>query len=473
MARGRHRAHVPGLARALTVRPFRALLAAQTLSSLGDELARLALAVLVFARTGSPVLTAATFAVSFLPWLLLGPRLATLGDRFPRRGVLIGCDLVRAVLAVALATQGLPIPVLLALVALLTAAEPPFDATRAALLADLLEGEDYVAGQALMQSVVAVLTVAGYGVGGVVVAAVGAHGAFLLDAASFLASAALLLALPATSRPATQEAPGRDEDVGGRRSGRRSGWTVVREDPRVRWLLVLTAGTSMFDVVPVGLVVPWAVSLGGGSRTAGLLAAAAPLGAVMSALVLVRALGARRRLQAVPWLAAGSVAVLGLALLRPPTVAALALLLVSGCCSGYSLVANQLFVQAVPGQQRAAAFGVAGSVLVGAQGLGLLLAGAAAEFVSPSVVVGVAGVLGTGWVLALGLRRPELDSLLPAPAGLAASAPPAPLLVPPEPEPLVPDRVVDIRVVDITDAATRARATLGSRVTVPVGARED
>lgn len=389
-----------GLRSALSVPSFRALLAAQTLSSLGDELARLALAVVVFSRTGSPLLTAATLAVSVLPWLLLGPRLATLGDRYPRRAVLVTCDLTRVGLALGLAAPGLPIWLLLALVALLTAAEPPFDATRAALLADLLEGEDYVAGQALMQTVVSLLTVVGYGVGGLVVVALGGTGALLLDAASFLVSALLLLGVraPAIGPPPTAAA--------GPARRRRTGWGLVLHDPRLRWLLGLSAATALFDVVPVGLVVPWAHELAGGARTAGLLAAARPLGLVVASLLVVRVLSARRRLSLLPWWAVGSVALLALALLGPPTADTLLVLVGSGLCGVYQLVANQLFVQAAPVRERAAAFGVAGSVLYGTQGVGLLTAGLLAEHLAPHLVVGLAGAAGGVVVAALLVTRP-------------------------------------------------------------------
>jgi len=48
--------------------------------------------VLVYQRTDSPLLSAITFAISYLPWLLGGPLLSTLADRFPRHRVLIATD---------------------------------------------------------------------------------------------------------------------------------------------------------------------------------------------------------------------------------------------------------------------------------------------------------------------------------------------------------------------------------------------
>lgn len=78
-----------GFLEVLAVREFRALWAAELLSITGDQLARVGLAVLVFARTSSASLTALTYALTFLPALLGGVLLGGLADRFPRRGVMI------------------------------------------------------------------------------------------------------------------------------------------------------------------------------------------------------------------------------------------------------------------------------------------------------------------------------------------------------------------------------------------------
>ncbi len=57
------------------VREFQALFAAHVLSVIGDQFARLALAILVFERTGPAGLAALTFALTFLPDLVGSPLL--------------------------------------------------------------------------------------------------------------------------------------------------------------------------------------------------------------------------------------------------------------------------------------------------------------------------------------------------------------------------------------------------------------
>src|SRR3954469_16558576 len=80
------------------VAEFRALWLAHGQSRAGDELARVALAVLVYNQTSSTLLTALTYAMSFLPPLVSAPLLAGLADRHPRRSVLAVTDLIRAAL---------------------------------------------------------------------------------------------------------------------------------------------------------------------------------------------------------------------------------------------------------------------------------------------------------------------------------------------------------------------------------------
>src|ERR1700753_1427942 len=80
------------------VREFRALWLSVLLSSAGDRLALVALAVLVYQRTGSPLLAALAYSAGYLPWVIGGLFLADLADRRPRRTVMVGCDVARAVL---------------------------------------------------------------------------------------------------------------------------------------------------------------------------------------------------------------------------------------------------------------------------------------------------------------------------------------------------------------------------------------
>src|ERR1700721_1917201 len=78
------------------VREFRVLWSSVILSTAGDRLALVALTLLVFDRTHSPLLTAAVYAVGYVPWVIGGLFLAELADRYPRRSVMVVCDASRA-----------------------------------------------------------------------------------------------------------------------------------------------------------------------------------------------------------------------------------------------------------------------------------------------------------------------------------------------------------------------------------------
>src|SRR4029078_12275332 len=91
---------------------FRAIWLADVQSLVGDQIARVALTVLVFARTGSAGLTGITYALTYLPSVVGGAFLSPLADRYRRRAVMIWCDLSRMVLLVVMALSWLPLPAL-------------------------------------------------------------------------------------------------------------------------------------------------------------------------------------------------------------------------------------------------------------------------------------------------------------------------------------------------------------------------
>ena len=113
------------------VREFRALWLSEVLSVAGDRLALVALTLLVYDRTQSSLLTALVYASGYLPWVIGGLFLADLADRYPRRSVMVVCDLVRAVLVAAMVIPHVPLLALVALLFATTMFAPPFESARA------------------------------------------------------------------------------------------------------------------------------------------------------------------------------------------------------------------------------------------------------------------------------------------------------------------------------------------------------
>src|SRR4051794_28884142 len=180
---------------------YRAMVIAQALSLVGDQLARIAVALLIFSQSRSPLLTALAYGVTYLPWLVGGPWLSVYADRLPRRRVMVACDLVRAATVLLITIPHIPLALALLVVCLVSLLEPPFMASRAALIADIVPTSDHYATAAAVSATVNQLgQVIGFGIGGAVVAAISPRGAIVVDSATFVASAVVLLRF-VTARP--------------------------------------------------------------------------------------------------------------------------------------------------------------------------------------------------------------------------------------------------------------------------------
>ncbi|MEU0533320.1 MFS transporter [Amycolatopsis tolypomycina] len=400
---------------AFAVRGFRALWLAGLLSVAGDQLARVALSILVFQRTGSAALSAATYALSMLPALVSGALLSWLADRYPRRRVMVACDVVRAALVAVMAVPAVPLPLMAALLVLVQLAEAPFSAAQGAVLPELLGGR-YEAGQAVQQVTTQLCLVLGFAAAAFVVTGVGAHAALAIDAATFAFSALLIRAGLGSHPP-----PATAESERGTAWWRRiaAGAVAVRRD-RTLGTLVWLGWLALFTVVPEGLAVPFAYQVGAGGEWIGVLLAAEPAGAVAGALLL-RRVARPVRVRALGVLAVGTSAPL-VAFWGGPTLgAALALLFVSGLCSAYQVTAGATFVQLSPPRVRGRTLGFARTGMIAGQGLGVVAGGVLAQLVGPAAAIALAGTAGALVALAAAAawarRRPDVVSAaLPAEA---------------------------------------------------------
>ena len=400
-------------AQVFAIGEFRALWLAQLLSVAGDQLARVAMTVLVYDRTRSALLTALTYALTYLPWIVGGLALSGLADRLPRRQVMIACDLARMVLvllmaAISLAGSAAALWAMVALLFFVTLLDSPFKSARSALMADILTGERYVLGTTLTQITFQVGTVLGFALGGLVVAALGTRTALLADAATFAASALLLL-LWVHKRPAVAgcgaagQKPSHWADMA-------AGVRLVFGDTTLR-TLVLFGWLVTFYVVPMGLAAPYAARFHGVPLAVGtgLVFAALPFGTAVGTFVLGRAVSPARRRHWMGPMAVGSCAVLMLCWAQPGAPASLAVFALAGALAGFQLPANAAFVAAVPAARRGQAFGLANGGMQVAQGLWFIAAGALAETVTPATAIAISGFIGAALAtkLMIAWRRQE------------------------------------------------------------------
>ncbi|WP_434533225.1 MFS transporter [Amycolatopsis carbonis] len=366
---------------------FRALWLAHVLSVAGDQLARVALTVLVFDRTESAGWAALTYALTYLPDLL-GGALGGLADRFPRRTVLVVADVLRAALLAVMAIPGLPWPVAAALLVVVQLAAGPFQAARQAVLPDILGPDRLPVGQAMLSSTYQAALVIGFGAGAAVVAWLGVTGALAVDAVTFAVSA---LALRWGLRPHPVNVVERGPAAASQWASLVAGCRLVGRDRRLRSLLAI-ACCSGFYVVPEGLAVPIASQLGGTGVLAWLLIAN-PVGSLLGAVLLSRVPRVRQARLLGPLAVATSLVLLPTGW-TPGLVVMVVLWTLSGMFSAHDLITQVQYSLAAPPEQRGQVIGVAIAALRASQGLAIAAAGALTQVLAPTTVVAVAAVAG-------------------------------------------------------------------------------
>jgi MFS family permease len=380
---------------------FRALWLAHVASVAGDQLARVAVSVLVFDRTHSPALSALAYAVTFLPDLLGGSILAGVADRYSRRLVMVTADLARALLVGLLALPGMPLGVQIGALFVVQLLAGPFTAARSAALPDILDGDRFTVGAGVFSGTYQLALVLGFGGGAAVVTAIGGQGALLVDAGTFVLSAGLIAAGVSAHRPSAQ----RPERRKAWWSSLRGGIEAIAAHREARELLAI-ACLCGFYVIPEGLAVAYAARIGAGTGGVGWLLAANPVGTVIGVLLLNR-LGPDRKLRCLGPLAVASSALLVPTTLAPGLAVTVGLWALSGMATAHDAITNAAFTTAVPASARGQAVGLAVACLRAAQGVGIAVAGLLAQLMPTEWVIGLAGGLGaiTGLAAAVAWSR--------------------------------------------------------------------
>ncbi|MFI8355191.1 MFS transporter [Streptomyces cyaneofuscatus] len=390
MSHGPATAPPAGYRAVFAVTEFRAVFAAHLLSLLGVVVSELALTVLVYDLTGSPLLSALTFALGMLPYVIGGTLFAGVADRYPARRVLVVCDLVCAACVAVMLVPATPVAGLLVLRCLVAAIAPVFTGTRMAALTDILgDGDLYVLGRSLLRIVSQSAMLIGFGAGGALLTVLSPRGAITVTVVTFLCSAALL-------RFGTRDRPARagsgsatllKESLSGAR--------LILGDRRIRALLLLLWLPAMFVVAPEALAAPYVAEIGAGPAALGLLLCAMAVGHVGAELFVGSALRPRTRSRIVLPVAAVGLLPLVVYVIRPGLPLALAALALAGMGAAYVIGLDQWFVDAVPPELRGRAMTLLTAGLMTIQGAGMALAGLAAEFFPVHHVVAGSGIIGT------------------------------------------------------------------------------
>ncbi|NES27781.1 MFS transporter [Micromonospora terminaliae] len=282
---------------------FRLLVAGQTVTQLGTDVTTIAfplIAVLLLHAT--PWQLGVLVAVQNGAFLLLGVPAGVWLDRRRLRPVLITTDLVRCAALVAVTVTAalgrLTLPLLVAAAAVMAAMRVLFDIGHQSYLPRLLHRADLLRGNCTLETVRSSGQVAGPSLGGWLTHLVGATNTLLVDAVSFLISAACLARIRAREpapRPAARTGTAHEA---------REGLSFVLRDPVLRAIAATSALVNLLFTAATALIVLFLIdTVGVSPAAAGVLLSAAPAAALLGAVTagrLARRVGLTRTI----WLSA-------------------------------------------------------------------------------------------------------------------------------------------------------------------------
>lgn len=265
---------------------FRKLWSAQLISLGGDWFTTVALLGLVLDLTGSALNAGMILAASILPQFLLAPLAGSFADRFDRRRLMVATDLVRILLALGMLLVRSPGTVWIGLLCLagMSSLSAFFQPASGASLPNLVAPEDLAAANTLTSASWGTMLAVGAALGGVVAGTLGREAAFLIDAASFLVSALLILRIRADfSQP---RAPGQIPARTGHSI--REGFAYARSNSLVLALLASKGGFGL-GVGVVALLPIFATDVfAAGDQGIGILFAARGVGALLGPFLAIR-----------------------------------------------------------------------------------------------------------------------------------------------------------------------------------------
>ena len=211
-------------------RPYRRLWLGLVVSNAGDWFRIVALYHLVLELTGTSGLALGWVLIAqSLSMFLLSPVAGVLADRLNRKAIMIGTDLIRAVLTLGFLFLDSPGDIWLAyaLTAVIMAISAFFHPAHMATIPNITQRDELVTANALASATWAAMLAIGSGLGGLVAAALGTDAAFCIDAASYVISALLIAGVVMPSRPIAPD--------GAQTVSTRNGWQDFMHGMRYMW----------------------------------------------------------------------------------------------------------------------------------------------------------------------------------------------------------------------------------------------
>ena len=398
-------------------RDLRLVLSAGVISLTGDWILIIGLVYRVYAVTGSTVAAALTMASSFAPQVLLGAVAGVFADRWDRKRTMIGADLLLAagLLPLLLMRGAAQVWIVFAVMFWEGCVRQFFSPAEQALVPRLVSGEELLTANAVSGQVSDVSRLVGSALGGILAAAGGIRVVTLVDAASFLGSAALLALVRTSGRTAPREGGSARSRLAQLGAELNDGLRLATRHRVLRALMIFALVTSIGEGIMSTLFTPFVEHvLHGTPQDLGLIVAAQAAGGIVGGLA---AAASGHRMRAARLLCYGAVAfgLVDLAIfLYPlgytavwPAAAGMIVVGVPGAMTMAGLIT--LFQQGSQDSCRGRVFGAVGAVegitvLAGTLGAGYLsrLAG-----IIPVLAVQGAGYVAAGLLMPVWLGEPS------------------------------------------------------------------
>ena len=385
--------------------PVRRLALARLISTLGTAAAEIAAAYVIYQRTHSAYWLSALFLLTFGVNGLLSPFFGALADRHDRRRIMIASDLVGAACFVALIPIKAP-AAMIALVFVASLAATPFGTASGAAIPNLAPEGELAWANSLLSMSGWTGRVAGFGLGGALVAFTSAGWIFAIDAASFVLSAGLAASVRLPfGLPRTEEE---------RRSPKaREGFRFVLADRALT--AILLAWALMFLAVNITTVanVPLARDFHTGSFGYGMLESMYAAGSLIGAFFgrwIQESWQRRAIIGGTVAIAIGQV----VAALSPWFLLILVAVLLSAIADSFGGVAGQSWIQLrTPDAVRGRVMGALGATFMAANVVAFTIAGPLTTAVGAQGVYAVGGAAAAFAcvVLVMGLRGTNLGSV--------------------------------------------------------------
>jgi MFS family permease len=269
---------------------FSRLIAARTLSILGDRISEVAIPLAIILMHRPVWLAGVVTACLFAPAPLLGVQIGSIADRYPRRNLLMAADGGRLLIYLGLGPllwigpSAWSIAGIIVLAFAAGTLDALFGAALNGYVASAVSAGRLMRVNSYLETADASATLAGPALAGVILQSLNIIGALVINAASYAASMALFALGPADSLATVQT-----EAHEGRRDGRLAGLSEIRDQPAQRLLQVGYVYMHLFAGVAGLIVTFYAVrNLHFGAARTGLLLAGSGVGGLIASLVIAR-----------------------------------------------------------------------------------------------------------------------------------------------------------------------------------------